>query len=184
MGRLVSRQTDSLQEYCSNEGNISRNVITLSIISVGGVQKGHTWSAEDSSFVCCGSHYRDYLGEESLPYLKECYSNIFDNVDKESITGHFNRYAVCEYSGKRYGSSLTRRDRSFYILARWCALGGKIDTSGGDLKPDVIEYFYGADHQNQWAISSFPISRCALVPVPSLTALARCSSGVVVQGSL
>ena len=72
MERLVSRQTGSLQEYSSNEGNISRNVITLSILSVGPVQKGHTWSAEDSSFVCCGSHYRDYLGEESLPYLKEC----------------------------------------------------------------------------------------------------------------
>ena len=85
MERLVSRQTGSLQEYCSNEGNISRNVITLSILSVGPVQKGHTWSAKDSSFVCCGSHYRDYLGEESLPYLKECYSNIFDNVDRESL---------------------------------------------------------------------------------------------------
>ena len=88
---------DRQAAYKNTEGNISRNVITLSIISVGAVQKGHTWSAEDSSFVCCGSHYRDYLGEESLPYLKECYSNIFDNVDRESITGHFNRYAVCKY---------------------------------------------------------------------------------------
>lgn len=81
-------------------------------------------------------------------------------------------------------ASQRQSDRSFYILSRWCALGGKIDTSGGDLKPGVIEFFYGADHQNQWAISSLPISCCALVPVPSLTALARCSSGVVVQGSL
>lgn len=117
MERLVSRQTGSLQEYCSNEGNISRNVITLSILSVGPVQKGHTWSAEDSSIVCCGSHYRDYLGEESLPYLKECYSNIFDNVDKESITGHFNRYAVCKYSGKRYGSSLTETVRQIILYS-------------------------------------------------------------------
>ena len=137
MERLVSRQTGSLQEYSSNEGNISRNVITLSILSIGPVQKGPTWSAEDSSFVCCGPHYRDFLGEESLPYLKECYSNIFDN----DITGHFNRYAVCKYSGERYGSSLTRGDRSSYILARWCTLGGKIDTSGGDLRPGVIEFF-------------------------------------------
>lgn len=76
---------DRQAAYKNTEGNISRNVITLSIISVGAVQKGHTWSAEDSSFVCCGSHYRDYLGEESLPYLKECYSNIFDNVDKEPL---------------------------------------------------------------------------------------------------
>lgn len=89
MERLVSRQTGSLREYCSNEENISGNVITLSILSVGPVRKGPTWSAEDSSFVCCGPHYRDCLGEESLPYLKECYSNMFDNVDEESITGHF-----------------------------------------------------------------------------------------------
>ena len=117
MEGLVSRQTGTLQEYCSNQGNISRNVITLSILSVGVVQKGHTWSAEDSSFVCCGSHYRDYLGEESLPYLKECYSNIFDNVDKESITGHFHRYAVCKYSGKRYGSSLTETVRQIILYS-------------------------------------------------------------------
>lgn len=70
MERLVSRQTGSLQEYCSNEENIFRNVITLSILSVGPFQKGPTWSAEDSSFVCSGPHYRDCLGEESLPYLR------------------------------------------------------------------------------------------------------------------
>ena len=52
MERLVSRQTGSLQEYCSNEENISRNMF-----SVGPVRKGLTWSAEDSSFVCCGPHY-------------------------------------------------------------------------------------------------------------------------------
>ena len=115
MERFVSRQTGSLQEYCSNEGNISRNVITLSILSVEPVQKGHAWFAEDSSFVCCGPHYSDYLGEESLPYLKECYSNIFDNVDKD--TGHFNRYAVCKYSGKRYGSSLTETVRQIILYS-------------------------------------------------------------------
>ena len=127
MERLVSRQIGSLQEYCSNEGNISRNVITLSILSVGPVQKGHTWSAKDSSFVCCGSHYRDYLGEESLPYLKECYSNIFDNVDKESITGHFSRYAVCKYSGKRYGSSLTETDRQIILYSFKVVCFGRIN---------------------------------------------------------
>lgn len=52
------------------------------MLFVGPVQKGDTWSAEDSSFVCYGPHCRDYLGEESLPYLKEiCYSNIFGDVD-------------------------------------------------------------------------------------------------------
>ena len=141
MERLVSRQSGSLQEYCSNEENTSRNVIMSSMLCIGPVHRGQSWSAEDSLFVCHGPHYRDCLGVESLPHLKECYRNIFDDVDESSITGHFNRYALCSFSGERYGSSLSRGDRSSYILARWCALGGKIDTSGHDLRPGVIEFF-------------------------------------------
>ena len=103
MERLVSRQRGSLQEYCSNEENTSRNLIMSSMLSIGPVHRGQSWSAEDSLFVCCGPHYRDCLGEESLPHLKECYSNIFDDVDESSITGQFNRYALCSFSGERYG---------------------------------------------------------------------------------
>ena len=66
---------------------------------------------------------------------------MFDDVEEDSITGHFNRYAACQFSAERYGSALTRGDRSSYILARWCAVGGKIDTSGADLRPGVIEFF-------------------------------------------
>ena len=73
------------------------------------------------------------MGNEFLPYLKKCYTSIFDDVDEESITGHFKRFALCTFSGDKYGSSLSRGDRSSYILARWCALGGKIDTSGSEV---------------------------------------------------
>lgn len=75
------------------------------MLSVGNVQKDVTWSAKDSSFVCCGPHHRDCLG-------KECYTSIFDHVDEESITGHFKRFVLCTFSGDKYGSSLSRGDRS------------------------------------------------------------------------
>ena len=131
MERLVSRQSGSLQEYCSNEENTSRNLIMTSMLFIGPVHRGQSWSAEDSLFVCHGPHYRDCLGEESLPHLKECYRNIFDDVDESSITGHFNWYALCSFSGERYGSSVSRGDRSSYILPRWCALRGKMDMISG-----------------------------------------------------
>ena len=141
MERLVSKQAGSLQDHCSPEGSIARNVILSSMLSLGPVQKGLAWSNNDSSFVCCGPHYRDCLDAESLPHLKACHATIFDGVDEASITGHFNRYASCKCSSERYGSSLSRGDRSSFILARWCALGGKIDSSGLDLRPGVIDYF-------------------------------------------
>jgi len=108
MERLISRQTGSLQEYYLSKENInSRNLITTSMLSVGNVQKDVTWSAKDSSFVCCGPHHRDSLGKELLPHLKKCYTSIFDHVDEESITGHFKRFALCTFSGDKYGSSLS-----------------------------------------------------------------------------
>ena len=142
MERRISRQTGSLQEYSlSKENSDCRNLIMTSMLSIGNVRKGVTWSAEDSSYVCCGPHHRDCLGDKFLPYLKKCYTSIFDDVDEEFITGHFKRFALCTFSGDKYGSSLSRGDGSLYILARWCALGGKIDTSGSDLRPGIIQFF-------------------------------------------
>ena len=62
---------------------MSRNLITSGMLSVGPVQKGLTWAAEESSFVCCGPRYRDCLGEESLPHLKESYRCVFDDVEED-----------------------------------------------------------------------------------------------------
>lgn len=81
------------------------------------------------------------MGEELLPYLKKFYTSSFDDVDEESIAGHFKRFALCTFSGDTYGSSLSREERSLYILAMWCALGGNIDTSGSDLRPGIIQFF-------------------------------------------
>ena len=141
MDRLNSRPAGSLQEHSLPEGSIGKNLILSSMLSFGPVQKCLTWSNMDSLFKCHGPHYRDCLDAVYIPYLKECYNAIFDAVDEESVTGHCNRYASCSFSSKRYGSRLSRGDRCSFILARWCALAGKIDRSGGDLRPGVIDYF-------------------------------------------
>ena len=142
MDRLISRQTGSLQEYSLSKENIdSRNLIMTSMLSIGNVRKDVTWSAKDSSYVLCGPHHRDCLGDKFFPYSKKCYTSIFDDVDEESITGHFKRFALCTFSEDKYSSSLSQGDKSSYILARWCALGGKIDNSGSDLRPGIIQFF-------------------------------------------
>lgn len=139
MERLNSRQAGSLQD--NSEGSIGRNLILSSMLSVGAVQKRLTWSNTDSLFKCHGPHYMDCLDSDLLPHLKECYNVIFDAVDEESITGHCNRYAFSSSSSERYGSSLSRGDRCSFILARWCTLGGKIDSARCDLRPGIIDYF-------------------------------------------
>ena len=58
MDRFISRQTGSLQEYSLSKENIDpRNLIMTSMLSIGNVCKDVTWSAEDSSYVCCGPHH-------------------------------------------------------------------------------------------------------------------------------
>ena len=138
---VMERQTGSLQDHCSSEENIPRNLIMSRLLSVGPVQRGLVWTKENSYFVCCGPHSRDTLCAEFLPHLRECYNAMFDTVDEAPITAPFNRYSSCKCSAQIYGSSLSRGDRSSFVLARWCALGGKIDSSGADLRPGIIDFF-------------------------------------------
>ena len=130
MDRLISRPAGSVQEHSSPEGRIGKNLILSSMLSLGPVQKCLTWSNIDSLFKCHGPHYRDCLDAVYIPYLKECYNAIYGAVDEEFVTGHCNRYVSCSFSSERYGSRLSRGDRCSFILAKWCALGGKIDRSG------------------------------------------------------
>ena len=62
-------------------------------------------------------------------------------MDEASVTTHFENFASCHFNGNLFGSSATRSDRSSFVLARWCNLGGFIDTSGSDLRPGMIDYF-------------------------------------------
>lgn len=133
MERLVSRQSGSLQEYCSNEETTSRNLITSSMFCIGPVHRGRSWSAEDSLFVCYGQYYRDCLGEESLPHLKECYRNIFD-VDESSLQ------PICFvqfFWRKIWIKHFTRRQIILHSSKVVCTSR----KNGHDLRPGVIEFF-------------------------------------------
>ena len=66
---------------------------------------------------------------------------ILDGVDETSVTTQFQRYACCRFNGDLFWSTMSRGDRSAFVLARWCKFGGRIDTSGSDLRPAVINYF-------------------------------------------
>ena len=74
-----------------------------------------------------------------LPYLKKCYTMILDGVDETSVTTQFQRYACCRFNGDLFWSTMSRGHRSAFVLARWCKFGGRIDTSGSDLRPGVIK---------------------------------------------
>ena len=139
---LTSKQSGSLQEQTIVEhDNIFSRVIRVSLLPIGPLQKGSHWACADSLFTCCGPFSRDCLDGDTLVHLKKCYSAIFDEISEESVTTHFERFASCRFNGDLFGSSKSRGDRSAFILARWCKSGGKIDDSGSDLRPGVVDFY-------------------------------------------
>lgn len=114
--------------------------IHASLLSLGPLKKDDAWISSFSLFSCCGQFQRDSLDHSLLLSLKKCYRKIFSNVEESSVTVNFEKYAACRFSGDRFGSLKSRTDRSSFILARWCTLGGKIDCFGSDLRPGVIDY--------------------------------------------
>lgn len=67
---------------------------------------------------------------------------MFDRLNVESVTAHFNRYAGISFAGEYFGSLNSRGEQSWYVMARWCSLGGVIDRAGTDLRPGVIDYIH------------------------------------------
>ena len=142
LSRLTSKQSGTLQEGSSNEDDKSfSQVIHASRLSIGPVQRGDQWSCAESLFMCCGPSSRDCFDASDLCHLKQCYSAIFNGVDEDSVTPYFERFAACKFNGDQLGSSKSRSDRSAFITARWCKLGGTIDSSGADLRPGVVDFF-------------------------------------------
>ena len=140
--RLVSKQSGSLVDHVSVEQACTfSQVIHASLLSIGPVQKGNEWSCANSLYKCCGPSFRDHLDAGSLIHLKKCYGAMFNGVEEDSVTSYFERFTACTFNGDLLGSCKSRSDRSAFILARWCKLGGTIDSSGGDLRPGVIDYF-------------------------------------------
>lgn len=140
--RLVSKQSGSLHEQSLSEhDHLSRDVIQCSLLSIGPVRTSGEIANSVLMYTCCGPCSRDTIDPDVLSHLKKCYKTIFDKLDENSVTCHFQRYACCKFNGDLFGSQMSRGDRSAFVLARWCKLGGVIDTSGSDLRPGVIDYF-------------------------------------------
>ena len=147
--RLTPKQVGTIHEQVSISCDGSTETgtascasdIHASLLSLGPLKKDDAWISSFSLFSCCGPFQRDSLDHSLLLSLKKCYRKIFSNLEESSITVNFEKYAACRFSGDRFGSLKSRTDRSSFILARWCTLGGKIDCFGSDLRPGVIDYF-------------------------------------------
>ena len=144
LDKLVSKQSGSLQDQILSEhDNVSesQSIIQVSCLSIGPVQKGGLFACTNSCILAVDIFLRDCIEADALPHLKKCYAAIFDGLDETSVTAHFEKYASCKFNGDLLGSVKSRGDRSAFVLARWCNIGGAIDTSGSDLRTGVIDYF-------------------------------------------
>ena len=147
--RLTPKQVGTIHEQVSISCDGSTETgtascasdIQASLLSLGPLKKDDAWISSFSLFSCCGPFQRDSLDHSLLLSLKKCYRKIFSNLEESSVTVNFEKYAACRFSGDRFGSLKSRTNRSSFILARWCTLGGKIDCFGSDLRPGVIDYF-------------------------------------------
>lgn len=177
IARLTSKQSGSLQEQTIVEhDNIFSRVISVSLLPIGPLQKGSHWACADSLFTCCGPFSRDCLDGDTLVHLKKCYSAIFDEISEESVTTHFERFASCRFNGDLFGSSKSRGDRSAFILARWCKSGGKIDDSGSDLRPGVVDFYMKQNVKVDGGYVSLHTGFGSLVSSTSCKKLVRSSS--------
>lgn len=140
--RLASKHSGTLKDHISFEHeSMCSQVIQASVLSVGPLQKGGHWANTDSLYTCHGPFALDNLEADTLCHLRKCYAAIFDGLDENSVTTRFERFASCRFNGDLFGSCKSRGDRSAFVLARWCKLGGTIDRSGSDLRPGVVDFF-------------------------------------------
>ena len=130
LDRLASNQAGTLDQSLSGKESLSSTVIKVSLLSIGPVRKCVEYACNDSLFTSCGPSSRSNVDAYALPHRIKCYNTIFDRVDETSVTTRFEKFASCQFNGDLFGSSATRSDRSSFVLARWCKLGGLIDTSG------------------------------------------------------
>ncbi|XP_020908438.2 uncharacterized protein LOC110246438 [Exaiptasia diaphana] len=140
--RLFKKQSGTLSESTCSIPSVegTNSMLSTMLLSVGPLKKG-VWACKSSLYNCSKSYARDCLDLEFLPYLKETYHTLFDEVDDASVTAQFERFSSCSFNAETLGSSGTIGKRSSFILARWCKLGGRIDASGVHLRPGVIRYF-------------------------------------------
>lgn len=87
-----------------------------------------------------GSMRPGYLEDYDIDCFNTSLNYCFNSVDTVGTftTGAFNRYSSLSLYGEIFGSSESRTDRSSYILASWCALGGEINTAGNVFRPGRV----------------------------------------------
>jgi hypothetical protein len=121
----------------------TKEVIETSMLAIVPVRKNDSrWSIDEGKTVyeLRRPHSLESLGTEDLALITRVYLEMLDGLNVESVTTHFNRYAGVYFAGEYFGSLSSRGERSCYIMARWCILGGVIDRAGTDLRPGVIDY--------------------------------------------
>lgn len=139
--RMSSSGSGTLQEMTSNSSSCS--VIMESLLSFGPVRKGNFWEITNcKEFITCLSPItKQSIAYHSLRYLKESYKTFLENVNEATVTIHCEFVSAVNVAGEIYGSSTSRNQRSGYIMAAWCGQNGRIDTSGTNIRPGVIEHF-------------------------------------------
>ena len=140
---LSSKQSGTLNIQEEQIHLPSKVVIQTSILSVGPVRPSDLWKVVESDrmYQCCPPQSKGCLSLDQLEYLREAYAAIFTGLNPRSVTRFFDRFASVSVAGEHFGSADSREEHSSFVMARWCGFGGRIDTTGTDLRPGVVDYF-------------------------------------------
>ena len=119
----------------------SSKMLETNLLSKGPPKKGTFWELDEVLYNLLPPFKIDSLESEFLNNLVTAYKVVFSGVDENLITSQFQRCSGFTFSGEKFGCIETKRERSSFVLARWCARGGQIDTSGTDLRPGVVDFY-------------------------------------------
>ena len=90
-----------------------------------------------------------FLQDDFVQHLNTSLSTFIGqgNFDSCSLTGTFTKFFAIQYLGELYGSCNSRLDRSSQVLASWCGVDGKIDSTGNHLRPGEVDYYMSINVQ-------------------------------------
>ena len=101
----------------------------------------HLWySLESYQF---GTHHvPSHLDDDDVEVLANTYKTFFPTFTVDDVPRLFDKYESIQLAGVKYGSGMSRLNRSSYVLARWAGrFNGEIDITGSDLRPAFVKYF-------------------------------------------
>lgn len=142
LDRLTAHHSGTL--LVSLQNCPSKEIIETSLLAIGPVRKNNEkWKVFEHNqlYECCYPHSLEYLDVGQLDLLRGTYAAIFEGVKSTSVTQHFQKFSSIKFAGEQYGSCDSRGERSCFVMARWCSLGGRIDVAGLDLRPGMVSYY-------------------------------------------